>query len=279
MSAPDPSAPSWGSSYRLVAAEKWKANSALMGSAVTAALVEYADPKPGMQVLDLASGTGEPGISLAQRVAPDGQVTAVDLSAELLALAARRAIDKNLSNFSTRQADAHQLPFPDKSFDLATCRFGVMFFGDVKQALAELQRVLKPRARACFAVWGLFEQPYWQSTIRVVHRHVGGELLQPGSGDPFRFSAKGSLSEALRSAGFRDVEESEKNVPWVWRGSTEEVFEYVRTVSTPFRTMLDRVPEKNWPAIVAEAYAAIDRYRVGDEIQFGAVIVLASGKA
>ena len=250
-----------------------------MGRAVTEALVEYADPKPGMQVLDLASGTGEPGISLAQRIMPGGRVTAVDLSAELLELAAQRASNKNLSNFSIQQADAHQLPFPDRSFDLATCRFGVMFFGDVKQALAELQRVLKPRARACFAAWGLFEQPYWQTTMKIVHRHVGGELLEAGGGDPFRFSVAGSLSEALRSAGFREVEESERRVPWVWQGSTEEVFEYARAVSTPFRTMVGRVSQKKWPAILAEVHTAIDRYRVGDEIRFGAVVVLASGKA
>jgi ubiquinone/menaquinone biosynthesis C-methylase UbiE len=152
-----------------------------MGSAVTEALVDYADPKPGMQVLDLASGTGEPGISLAQRLAPDGQVTAVDLSAELLELAAQRASKKNLTNFSIQQADAHELPFPDRSFDLATCRFGAMFSGDVKQALAELQRVLRPRARACFAAWGPFEQPYWQTTMKIVHRHAGGdEIRLPG---------------------------------------------------------------------------------------------------
>ena len=59
-----PTAP-WGAQYRLIAAEKWKAKSAVMGSAVTDALVEYARPVAGMAVLDLASGTGEPAISLA----------------------------------------------------------------------------------------------------------------------------------------------------------------------------------------------------------------------
>ena len=270
---------SWGSTYRLVAAEKWKAKSAVMGSAVTQALVDYAGPQPGMRILDLASGTGEPGISLAQRCAPEGTVTAVDLSAELLELAAERALKKNLPNFSIQQADAHALPFPDRSFDLATCRFGVMFFGDVKQALAEVQRVLKPGARACFVVWGSFEQPYWQTTMKIVHKYAGGDFLEPGGGDPFRFSVAGSLSEALRSAGFREVEESTQNVPWVWQGSAEEVFEYASGVSTPFRAMLERIPKNKWPRILAEIYAAIERYRVGDEIQFGASVILASGKA
>jgi SAM-dependent methyltransferase len=274
----------WGSSFRLVAAERWKAKSAALGNAVTEAFVEYARPLPDMRVLDLASGTGEPGISLAQRVgrlgsSTMGSVTAVDQSSELLEIAAERARNKKLSNFTTQQADAHHLPFADHSFDLATCRFGVMFFSDARRALAELRRVLKPGARACFAAWGSMEQPYWQTMMKIVHRHAGGTMLPPGGADPFRFSAAGSLSEALSVAGFHDVEESTQHLPWTWPGDAEEVFEYACAVAAPFRPMLERVPAEQWPAIRAEAKAAIERYRIGDEIRFGADVVLASGKA
>ncbi len=269
----------WGSSYRLVAAERWKAKSAFLGSAVTEALVEYSAPKSGMQVLDLASGTGEPAITLAQRVGSRGTVTAVDQSAELLEIASERARNKNLSNFTIRQADAHDLPFDDQSFDLATCRFGVMFFADTQRALAELRRVLKVGARAGFVAWGPMEQPYWQTTMMVVHRHAGGELLPAGGADLFRFSAAGSLAEALNTAGFREVEESLRNLPWTWPGDAEGVFDYACAVAAPFRPMLERVPAEQWPAIRTEATAAIERYREGDEIRFGADVVFASGKA
>jgi ubiquinone/menaquinone biosynthesis C-methylase UbiE len=268
----------WGSSFRLVAAEKWKAKSAVLGKAVTEALVEYSRPLPDMRVLDLASGTGEPGISLAYRV-PQGSVTAVDQSSELLDIAAKRARDKNLVNFMTQRADAHHLPFADQSFDLATCRFGVMFFSDVKRALEELRRVLRPEARACFAVWGPIEQPFWQTTMKIVHRHVGGDMLQTEAADPFRFSDAGSLLTALSAAGFHEAEESIQNLPWTWPGNAEEVFEYACAVAAPFRPMLERVPAGEWPAIRAEAKAAMEQYRVGDEIRFGADVILASGKA
>jgi ubiquinone/menaquinone biosynthesis C-methylase UbiE len=203
----------------------------------------------------------------------------VDQSPELLEIAAERARLKQLSNFATQPADVHQLPFADQSFDLATCRFGVMFFRDVDGALKELRRVLKPGAHACFVAWGPVEQPYWQTTMKIVHQHAGGSMLPKGGADLFRFSAAGSLSEVLRAAGFSEVQESTQNLPWTWRGDAEEVFEYACAVAAPFRAMIERVAEKDWPAIRAEASAAMEKYRVGDEIRFGADVVLASGIA
>lgn len=272
------SAPNWGNQYQLVASEKWNAKSAAMGTPVTNALVEYAQPRPGMKVLDLASGTGEPAISLALAVGEQGHVTALDLSADLLKIAERRALVRSLTNFSTQQGDAHSLPFADNSFDLATSRFGVMFFRDPEAAFRELRRVLRPHARACFLVWGSFDQPYWQSMMGVVHRHVGGDLIEPGGQNPFRFAEAGSLSKVLRAAGFNDLEEETRTLPWAWQGPAEEVWEQNRAVAVPFRAMLDRVPENQWPQIHAEVLKAVSKYSDGENIAFGASVVLASGR-
>src|SRR5271168_1408815 len=261
--------PSWGTQYRLVASEKWKAKSAAMGRAVTEALVECAAPRPGMRVLDLASGTGEPAISLAMRVGAQGQVTALDLSADLLEVAEERARERGLQNFITQQADAHALPFAESSVDLATSRFGVMFFRDIGVALGELRRVLRTQARVCLLAWGPFEQPYWESTMGVVHKRVSGPLLPPGGPNPFRFASSGSLSEVLRGSGFRDVHEQTKTVPWTWPGAPEEVWDQMQAVAVPFRPMLDRVPSNMWPQIHAEVHAAIAKCVVGENIEFG----------
>jgi len=277
MSSKPEAEPSWGSQYRLIASEKWKAKSAAMGQPVTDALVDYAKPSLGMQVLDLASGTGEPAISLAVRVGAQGHVTALDLSADLLEIAEKRARARGLDNFTARQADAHSLPFPDNSFDLATSRFGVMFFRDPAGALGELRRVLRPGARACFLAWGAFDQPYWQSMMGVVHRHVGGPLLERGGPDPFRFAEPGCLSAVLRSAGFGEVAEELKTLPWAWPGPPEEVWEQNRAVAVPFRPMLERVPADEWPKIHAEVHQAVARYWDGEKIAFGASVVFASG--
>jgi len=269
--------PQWGSSYRLIASEKWKAKSAAMGRDVTDALVEYARPKSGMNVLDLASGTGEPAISLASRVGFEGHVTALDLSSDLLAIAAERAQQRGLKNFSTQQADAHRLPFPDQSFDLVTSRFGVMFFQGCERALREVIRVLKPGAQAYFLAWGPFGQPYWSSTMGVVLDHVGGPAIEPGGPDPFRFCNPGSLSSVMRKAGFGDVKEETRTVPWTWPGTAEEVWEQAQAVATPFLPLLQRIPAGKKDAIDQNAITAIQQYADGDSIKFGAIVVLASG--
>jgi len=275
MKSIEQSQPQWGASYRLIAADRWKAKSAAMGRDVTEALVAYARPTPGMKVLDLASGTGEPAITLASRIGPTGHVTALDLSTELLEIANKRAQEHGLKNFTSRQADAHQLPFPDASFDLVTSRFGVMFFDS--RALHEAYRVLKPKGRACFMAWGPFEQPFWSTMMGVADKYAGGTLTAAGQ-DPCRVGKPGSLSELLRQAGFHNIEEETKTLPWTWHGPAEEVWEQAQCCSTPFLPMIKRVPAEKWDDLNREVLASVNKYADGGSIKFGAVVVLASGE-
>ena len=265
----------WGASYRLIAAEKWKEKSAAMGRPVTEALVEYAAPKPGMNILDLASGTGEPAITLATRVAPTGHVTALDLSSQLLEVTAGRAKERGLQNVSTKQADANQLPFADSSFDLVTSRFGVMFF-DIR-ALREARRVLKSGSRACFLAWGPWEQPFWSSMLGIAHKYAGGERVAPGQ-DPCRYGEPGSLSKMLREAGFEHVEEETKTLPWTWQGPPEEIWEQTQGCATPFLPMLERVPPEKKVELKQEVLREIAKYTDSQGVKFGAVVVMASGR-
>jgi len=265
---------SWGNHFRLTASERWKAKSAALGTEVTNTLVEYAAPAKGMHVLDLGSGTGEPGITLASRVGPTGHVTALDQSAELLEIASERARQRGLANFSTCRAGADTVPFSEHQFDLIASRFAVMFFPD--RALPEAHRVLKPGARACFAAWGPFEQPYWASMMGIVHKHVGGPPV-PEAQNPFRFSQSGSLASALTAAGFFAVEERTVSVPWNWPGTPEELWEYAQSVAAPFRPMIERASAEQWSAIQREVLAALRAHVQGDTVKFNVAVVLASG--
>jgi ubiquinone/menaquinone biosynthesis C-methylase UbiE len=268
----------WGAAFRVAASQKWRRQSAAMGGGVTQAMVRLAAARPGMRVLDLACGTGEPAISLGGEVGSAGRVAAIDLNGELLQVARGRAAQRGFDHLSFQQADAHALPFAGASFDLVTSRFGVMFFRDAGAALAEARRVLRPGGRIALLAWGPFEQPYFLSTIGVVMRHVPGPTLKPDAPNMFRFSQAGSLSAALRQAGFQRVEERTVAVPWTWPGTPEQLWEYFREVTAPFRSLLAAIPPEKAEPINAEVIAAIRRYYDGRQVNFSAHVVLASAE-
>jgi ubiquinone/menaquinone biosynthesis C-methylase UbiE len=274
----DPSAAHWGSAFRVAASQKWRRQSAAMGAGVTQAIVQLAAARAGMQVLDLACGTGEPAISLASQVGPQGRVSGIDINAELLEIARDRAQQRSLSNIEFRQGDAHALPFASETFDLVTSRFGVMFFEDIVRALGEARRVLRPAGRIALLAWGPFEQPYFLSTVAIVRRHVRASTLQPGTLNMFRFAQPGSLTAALKQAGFTRIEERTVTVPWNWPGPPEEVWEYFREITVPFRPLLSGIPPDKAEQVNAEVIASVRRHYDGKQVNFTAEVVLASAQ-
>jgi ubiquinone/menaquinone biosynthesis C-methylase UbiE len=270
-----PAGSNWGNDARTAAAQRWEHASAEMGRAVTEALVEAADPRPGMRALDVACGTGAPALQVARRVTPRGWVNAIDIASEPLAIAALRARERGLSNVRFERADAHQLPFAEGEFDLVTSRFGVMFFSDPGRALGEMGRVLRPGGRAAIAAWGPFEQPYFEATAKVVMRYTGLPLPPPAA-RMFQFGAPGSLSRALTSAGFRQAGEELRLVPWVWPDTPEELWAYFRAVTVPFRPLLEAIPAEQRAAVDGAVYAALERHRDGPRVNLTAEIVIAT---
>ena len=81
----------------------------------------------------------------------------------------------------------------------------------------------------------------------------------------------------LQEAGFTEVEEQTVTLPWTWMGTPDDVWEQAKTVTTPFRPLLERVPAEQWDEINSKVATAIQQYVVGDEIRFGASVILAAG--
>jgi ubiquinone/menaquinone biosynthesis C-methylase UbiE len=104
-------------------------------------LVELIRPLSHWQGLDVAAGAGHTALAFAPHVA---NVTAVDLTAAMLAKTAQLTSKRGLANVETRIGDAEELPFDEASFDLVTCRLAFHHFSRPEKALGEFSRVLKP---------------------------------------------------------------------------------------------------------------------------------------
>lgn len=265
----------WNSFGRANASQKWRRQSAAMGNDMTRAIVAAAQVQPGMRVLDIACGTGEPAISLASILPGNGGVVGVDISPAPLKIAAERATQRSLTNVIFQQADAHALPFPDNSFDRITSRLGVMFFADLPRALSEMRRVLKTAGKAILLVWGPMDQPYFQTTIGTILRMLPAAIVPESGRKMFAFGDEGVLSQALLQAGFSHVKEELVTVPWTWIGTPEEVWEYFQDVTVPFASLIQSIPAERRDEIDAEVLKAIRQYYDGTSIKFTATVNIA----
>lgn len=263
----------WNSFARTNASQRWRKPSATMGRAMTEAIVAEAQIVPHLRVLDVASGTGEPAISIATALKSTGMVTATDISAEPLAIGEQRARERNLSNIRFRVADVHALPFPDSSFERVTCRLGVMFFSELPRALNEIHRVVTKDGRITLLAWGPMQQPYFDVTIGTVLRHLPTAVVPASAATMFKFGAPGTLSKAFQDAGFQNIEERQCDVPWNWPGPPEDFWLYFQDVTVPFKPLLQSIPDPQRDEINAAVLKELHARYDGTQIHFQAQIV------
>src|SRR5262249_34449334 len=115
-------------------------------------LLQAADPKPGERVLDVGCGTGIVAREIASRMGATASVTAIDVSANMLAVA-RAASSREGLTIEWSEGNAEQLPFHDDAFDLVLCQFALMFVADKAVALSEMRRVVTENGRVLISVW------------------------------------------------------------------------------------------------------------------------------
>jgi ubiquinone/menaquinone biosynthesis C-methylase UbiE len=160
-------------------------------------------------VLDVATGTGEPGLTIASKL-KNGKVTGVDLAEQMLSVARDNAMKRGIKNFDTVCCDVSDLPFEDNTFDAISCRYGFMMFPDMKMALSEMVRVLKPGGRIVTAVWNTPEKNFWvANSMETMITRLN--LNRPVQGAPgiFRCCQKGLMADLFRETGLKNIEEKE----------------------------------------------------------------------
>lgn len=228
------------------------------------------------KVLDVASGTGEPGLSIATLLRK-GSVTAVDISEQMLEAAQEKALAKGLNNFETFVCDVSDLSLNHDSFNKLSCRMGFMFFPDMQLAAERMYQVLKKEGRISVSVWGSPENNPWISCIlEIVNKHMPISSPLPDTLSMFRSSAPGLMRSIFEKTGFKDITEREItgkrtyfNFNYYWLMITE--------IAAPVAGVLSKADEATKKKIKEETEAKVTKYFTGEflELPFCSLIVSA----
>jgi SAM-dependent methyltransferase len=246
--------------------EKW--DSVIMDQLgpVGAAIVDRLDIAEAQQHLDIASGTGEPGLSIA-KLSPKGRVVLTDLVPEMLDIAARRARTQGVANIETAVCGADDLPFNDATFDSVSVRFGYMFFPDVAQATAEFARVLKPWGRLCSSVWVNPEQNPWTTiAMQAIATETVVAPSDPDGPNMYRCAAPGYITALYQGAGLRDVSEWDVEVELVTE-SPEQYWEMISEHVSLAVAALQSVDEPARERIRTQAIAKVSPFEKDGKVR------------
>jgi enediyne biosynthesis protein CalE5 len=211
------------------------------GQVVSRKIVEVARLEPGDNVLDVATGYGEPALTAARAVMPGGQVMATDIAPDLLAFGRERARRAGLDNVEFRESDAETLKFPDETFDAVLSRQGLQFLPDVAGTLKRLNSALRSGGRLAAAVWGPPDTVQFALPIPIILRELN--LPPPPSGRPGPFALGNAqiLAQLVADAGFRDIETG--TVTAIYEiASAEDLTRWVRDVAPPIARLTDGQP-------------------------------------
>jgi ubiquinone/menaquinone biosynthesis C-methylase UbiE len=266
----------WGES-----APYWEKHRAIiheMFAPVTQALIEEAGITGRRVVLDIATGPGEPALSIADLVGPEGKVVGTDVVPEMVEAARRESSRRKIPHASFEVAGADSLPFPANTFDAVISRFGVMFFPSPGDAVREMLRVVKPGGRIAMAVWHYAERnPFHYTVSQVVERYAQSTVATPGSPDMFRFASPGELLDIVTSAGSTGA--SERLLRFSIRASisVEDFWTLRSEMSEKLRTKLAPLSKQQIAKLKCEVLEALRAYSSERGISFPAEVLIVSG--
>jgi SAM-dependent methyltransferase len=214
-------------------------------------------------VLDVAAGTGEPGLTIATMI-PSGKVYITDIAENMVAIARENATRRGIKNVETITAEVSDLPFADNTFDVISCRFGFMFFPDMELAATEMVRVLKPGGRIAASVWNVGEKNFWVTAImNSIHKYIELPAALPGAPGMFRCAANGFMAELFANAGLKNIEETEVSGK-LNCGDADGYWNFMNEVAGPVAAALNKVDEVVKATIKNEVIESINqRYPVG----------------
>ncbi|MFX1706363.1 class I SAM-dependent methyltransferase [Chitinophaga sp. CC14] len=225
-------------------------------------------------VLDVAAGTGEPGLTIASKL-KNGRVVITDLAEHMLEIARENAARRGIQNVETVACDVCELPFADNTFDAISCRFGFMFFPDMQLAANEMVRVLKPGGRMATSVWNVPEKNFWVTAIMgTINRNMELPPPPPDAPGMFRCAKDQLIAGLFEKAGLKNI--SQKEITGKLNCKTTDVYWNMMTeIGAPIVAALSKCDDAMKEKIKREVFEAVNqKYPSGDVMIESSALVI-----
>lgn len=258
--------------------KKWDNENNTFTGIVSKTLVNAITFKPTDHVLDIASGTGEPGIFIAANRVPRGRVELTDIAEQMLNVAKGFADEKGVNNIGIYKCSVDALPFAANTFDAVTGRFGFMFFPDMAAAITELKRVMKPGAMLSTAVWAAPDKNIFASLpMSVINRHVDVPAPPPGSPGMFRCAKPGLLASMFEEQGFTGITETEVQFAFI-SDSIDTYWKFTTELAAPVVAVMAKADEAAKQKIKDNVFAACRQYMQNGKFKIPAAALVITAK-
>jgi enediyne biosynthesis protein CalE5 len=224
-------------------------------------LVELAEIKPGDKVLDIATGIGEPAVTAARRVKPNGKVVATDISPQMIAIAKSRAKSLGLDSLMEfREGDAEKLKFPNSTFNAVLSRWGLMFLPNLPMALTTMRQFLTSGGRLSAAVWSAPSKvPLLDLAFSTVQKQINAPASPPGTPGPFALADAEALERSFSQAGFKDVRVEAFPITFGF-DSAESYTRFQQQITAPIQAMLANQTEESKKQVWDSVTDAVSQY-------------------
>ncbi len=237
-------------------------------------IIRLLKPKDGELILDVASGTGEPGLTIASSM-PHGKVVITDLADHMLDIAREHAKVRGIQNVEFKACDVCELPFADNTFDAISCRFGFMFFPEMQLAAKEMTRVLKPGGRLATSVWNVADKNFWVTAIGgTINKNMQLPPPPPEAPGMFRCAKPGLIQNLFQQASLKNTYEEEV-AGKMNCGTTDVYWNMMTEVAAPFVSALSKADEALKEKIKKEVYEMVNqKYSDGNVVIDSSALVI-----